>query len=134
MDSDLLNKAYLFAETKHKGQLYGDKPFIYHLLQTYEIITLLQPEDETLRACAFLHDVCEDTKTTKKELENEFGKEIAELVYEVTKKGYNFFPNLKSKRAVILLFASRLANLVNMKDWSEERQATYIKKSRFWLS
>ena len=134
MDTVLINKAYLFAEKKHKGQLYGNKDFTYHLLQTYEILTLLQPKDTTLRACAFTHDILEDTSTTKKELANELGEEIAEITYEVTKQGYNFFHNLKSKRAILLLFASRLANLSNMEDWSEEEVATYIKKSKFWLS
>lgn len=134
MDNDLINKAYLFAEEKHKGQLYGKFDFIYHLLQTYELITFLQPKNETLRACSFLHDILEDTNTTKKELDNEFGKEVTDIVYEVTKTSYNTFPHLKSKDAVILLFASRLANLSNMQDWNEEQQQRYIMKSTFWKS
>lgn len=134
MDNELINKAYLFALEKHKDQKYGDRDFIYHLLQTYEILTLLQPEDTTLRASAFTHDIFEDTKTSRKELENELGKEIMELTEEVTATSRNFFPNLKTVRGAILLTASRLANMTNMQNWSEERRKEYVfTKTHYWL-
>ncbi len=131
---ELINKAMMFAVDKHRDQLYGDKPFIHHPLQVYEIIQNLLPDDSELQIAAILHDTLEQTETTKNEIEKEFGTAVMELVDEVTKTGYNTFPKLESPRAVSLKFADRLANLVNMKDWTKEKQTRYINKSKFWKS
>ncbi len=133
-DNNLINKAYLFALDKHKGQKYGDKDFIYHPLQVYEITTLLQPADINLRVAAILHDTLEDTQTTPEEIQKEFNRDVAGLVVEVTKTAYNTFPSLKTRRGIILKFADRMSNLINITDWSGERQEKYLKKSKFWES
>lgn len=131
---DLIEKAYEFAKEKHKNQTYGDKSFIYHPKQTYEIISTLMPEDTNLRCAGLLHDAIEDQNVTYEEIKNEFNEDIAGLCKEVTKSGYNTFPDLFSIRGTILLMASRLCNLTNMQDWSEERQERYRLKSKFWKS
>lgn len=132
-DNLLLNKAVEFANKIHNKQTYGNQPFIYHPLQVYEITTLLCPTDINLRVASLLHDTIE-SGATQKEIEEAFNEDIASLVKEVTKKGYNKFPNLKTQRGIILKFADRLANLSNMQDWTQERIATYLQKSKFWLS
>ena len=134
MDNELINKAFLFAQEKHKGQTYNDGEFIQHPLQTYEILKTILPQDTNLLAAGLLHDVAEDCGVSEKTLISEFNEDVASLVYEVTKQGYNFFPRLKTRRGAILKFADRLSNLVNIQHWSAEKQAKYIVKSKFWLS
>lgn len=128
----MIEQASTYARKAHKEQRYGDKPFYHHPAQVAKIIKMLCPLDYELQAAAHLHDVLEDTDTTPAQLTEEFGADIAALVFEVTKTGYNEFPNLKTQRAVVLKFADRLANLVNMVSWDEEKQQEYIKKSTFW--
>ena len=135
LENKLINKAYLFALEKHSGQKYGDQEFIYHPEQTYSVITLLSPKDINLRIAALLHDTIEDTATTKAEIQKEFNKDVAELVQEVTSSSYNTFPNLHTFRGVVLLTASRLCNMTNMHDWSEEKKRKYFfEKSKYWKS
>lgn len=138
-DNKLINKAYEFALDKHKGQKYGKEDFIYHPLQVYEIITRVCPTDINLRVASICHDLIEDAGVTKDDLEEKFNQDVAELVWEVTKfkpekNQPATFPNLKSKRAIILKFADRLANLSNMQDWPDKRQQWYLKSSKFWFS
>ena len=133
MDNDLINKAYLFALEVHKDEKYGEQDFISHPLQVYEVISLLKPDDIPLRVASLLHD-CIESGVTKKQIEKEFGEDVAQLVEEVSKTSYNTFPKLESTRGVILKFADRLCNLANMQDWTKERQTTYIQKSTFWKS
>lgn len=130
----LLSKALEYAERKHKGQEYSGRPFIYHPIQTYSILAsqISPKQDENLLAAAYLHDILEDTQTTLIELEQQFNKDIAGLVWEVTKSEYNTFPYLKTRRGVILKFADRLANLLNIEKWDQGRQTKFMNKSKFW--
>lgn len=130
----LIEKAKKFARLKHKGQLYGDKNFFqYHPLVVYKILQIVAANDYSLQCAGLLHDVLEDTETTYEELVEAFDEDIASLVQEVSKEGYNYFPNLKTQRGVILKFADRLSNVSNMFDWGEERKRKYLfEKSKFW--
>ena len=121
-----------FAMEKHKDQEYNGGPFFAHPLQTALIISSFS-DDENLIAAAFLHDTIEDAGVTFEELVSEFNVEIAELVREVTKDGYNSFPYLKTQWGVVLKFADRLSNVSNMGNWSEEKKQKYLfEKSKFW--
>src|SRR5207302_8143964 len=55
--------------------------------------------DVTTVTAGLLHDVLEDTKTTKEDLEREFGAEIAELVDGVTKIGKLAFSSREERQA-----------------------------------
>lgn len=127
----IVKQAKAFAYEKHTGQTYGDKPYTYHLDQVYNLLTIVTDEPHIL-AAAYLHDTLEDTKTTFSELDGTFGLHIASLVRELTKAGSNEFPNLKTRDAIMVKFADRLANLSNMQGWSEERLDNMIRKSKFW--
>jgi (p)ppGpp synthase/HD superfamily hydrolase len=137
MNNNIIKKAQEFAKLKHKGQLDTDNKDYYkaHLEVVGNIIQLIT-DDENIIASAYLHDTLEDTDTTYKELVKTFNETIAEYVYEMTHrgdkdKGY-YFPNLKSKNAILIKFADRLSNLSRMNNWNEERQNQYIRKSKFW--
>ena len=80
-----LSKAYTFALNAHKNQLRdsGD-PYLSHPVEVANILTDLKLDSATI-ATGLLHDTIEDTKTTYKIVEKEFGKEVADLVDGVTK-------------------------------------------------
>jgi len=138
---ELINKAYLFAKKKHGNQLddEGKNYFTFHVYRVYRCLETLVPGEYELLCAALLHDTLEDTDTTYAELVKEFGKDIAELVNEVTHegkpddKGY-FFPRLNSKRGIMLKFADRLSNLSRMNSWNIKRAEQYLRKSKFWRS
>jgi len=137
----LITRARDFAEKAHEHQLYDNgRPFIYHPAEVADLIsTITYGKDEHLIAAAWLHDTIEDTPTTYEQLYDTFGPDVADLVREVTKaggkdhKGY-YFPNLHTRRAIMLKFADRLANISNMQTWEPDRVEHYLKKSRFWKS
>lgn len=80
VNSKLILKAYNFAKSKHNDQkrLSGES-YIIHPVHVAEILSNINLDDATICA-ALLHDVVEDTEVTREELENEFGKEISDMV------------------------------------------------------
>src|SRR6478736_4584905 len=84
-DADLIKRAYDFSYRMHAGQTRksGD-PYFIHPASVAGIITELRLD--TASVCAgLLHDVVEDTLASTKDLQREFGVEIANLVDGVTK-------------------------------------------------
>jgi GTP diphosphokinase / guanosine-3',5'-bis(diphosphate) 3'-diphosphatase len=84
-DEDLLNRAYVYAMKAHGAQkrASGD-PFFSHPLEVAAILTDLKLDEATIVA-AVLHDVIEDTASTREEIDALFGKEIGSLVDGLTK-------------------------------------------------
>ena len=85
VDVSVIDRAFERAYEAHKGQkrLSGE-PYIVHPLEVADILSGMRMDHITV-AAALLHDVLEDTEVTKKELEREFGEEIAFLVESVSK-------------------------------------------------
>jgi GTP pyrophosphokinase len=136
----MISEALLFASNKHEGQKddSGHDYFQAHCMQVYHILSLVTG-DKNILCAGLLHDTLEDTKTTYEELERKFGKDIADLVNEVTHEGKKdsvgyTFPRLKTKRGILLKFADRLSNLSRMDCWDEKRRQQYLEKSKFWKS
>lgn len=138
--ADLIIKASRFAKRKHGIQLddNGRNYFYGHVNQVYRLLVMVT-EDPNVLAAGLLHDTIEDTDTSYEELVQEFGGTIADLVMEVThegkadNKGY-YFPRLATKEGIMIKFADRLSNLSRMESWPQERQAHYLRKSKFWKS
>lgn len=122
---------------KHEGQLddQGRPYFFAHVVQVHSILKDITDDEEILCA-GILHDTIEDTDTTYEELIHEFNKEIADLVIELTHHGTKetgrYFPQLKSRKAIIVKFADRLSNLSRMGDWPGDWQQNYLEQSVFW--
>jgi len=78
-------EAYRFSESAHAGQTRqsGD-PYISHPLAVAEILAGWRLDGQALQA-ALLHDVMEDTKVTKDEITDTFGKPVADLVDGLSK-------------------------------------------------
>ncbi|HXF88619.1 MAG TPA: bifunctional (p)ppGpp synthetase/guanosine-3',5'-bis(diphosphate) 3'-pyrophosphohydrolase [Xanthobacteraceae bacterium] len=84
-DEALLNRAYVYAMRAHGEQkrASGD-PYFSHPLEVAAILTDFKLDDATI-AAALLHDTIEDTPSTRAEIEQIFGAEIAALVEGLTK-------------------------------------------------
>ncbi|MFJ5225213.1 RelA/SpoT family protein [Streptomyces sp. NPDC088400] len=86
-DADLavLRRAYVLAETSHRGQYRkSGEPYITHPLAVTLILAELGAETTTLTA-SLLHDTVEDTEVTLDQVRAEFGDEVCYLVDGVTK-------------------------------------------------
>jgi len=91
-DFDQFEAAVKFASRKHRGQKYGDKDYMYHLIQVDNLVCQVYGDDveniNTLRAVAYLHDVMEDCGVGISEMIREgFCKEVYRAVAFVTKVG-----------------------------------------------
>src|SRR5436190_1858398 len=98
-DTDVIKRAYDYSFKMHAGQTRksGD-PYFIHPASVAGIITELRLD--TASVCAgLLHDVVEDTLATTKDLEREFGGEIASLVDGVTKLGKINFTSKEDRQA-----------------------------------
>ena len=137
---EIIKKAAEFAVKKHKGQKRdgGQEEYIVHPMQVALLLSLIT-QDPHVVAAAYLHDTIEDTDTTYEELLQEFGKDIADLVNEVTHEGAKdefgfYFPRLKTKRGIMIKLADRLSNINAMETWPISRQEQYLRKTKFWNS
>ncbi len=84
-DEALLNRAYVFSMKAHGSQTRasGD-PYFSHPVEVAGILTDMKLDSATI-AAALLHDVVEDTDVEIEEIEELFGRKVAELVDGVTK-------------------------------------------------
>ncbi|MEV6952940.1 HD domain-containing protein [Streptomyces sp. NPDC051183] len=84
-DLSVLRRAYLLAETSHRGQMRkSGEPYITHPLAVTLILAELGAETTTLTA-SLLHDTVEDTDVTLDQVREEFGDEVCFIVDGVTK-------------------------------------------------
>ena len=72
-------RAYLFGAEAHEGQTRKTgEPYIYHPLAVARTMGEIRMDHKAIVA-AILHDVMEDTATSKERIRTEFGTEVAEL-------------------------------------------------------
>lgn len=122
-----VRRAYETAAQAHSGQLRrSGEPYISHPLAVAKILAGMHLGGETIIA-AILHDVIEDTGTTKQQIAQEFGEEVAELVDGVSKLTQIQFENraeaqaenfrkmllamVEDIRVIIIKLADRLHNM-----------------------
>ena len=137
-DLSMVEKAYNFAVEKHDGQTRkSGEPFVNHPIQVASIIAEMEFDVESIVA-ALLHDVVEDTDSTREDIVREFGETVALLVDGVTKLDkipYSskeeqqietlrkmFFAMAEDVRVIVIKLADRLHNMRTMKYMPEERQ------------
>ena len=144
-DIELINKSYLYAKDKHDGQYrISGEEYINHPLATSVILTSVYADTQTICA-GLLHDVLEDTDTTKQELEEEFGREITNLVYGVSKISRIHFSTenealieyykkiivgmSEDVRVIIIKLADRLHNMRTLWALPEDRRKAKAKET-----
>jgi len=125
-DTTLLELAYEYAKKAHGNQKRKTgAPYIQHSLHTAFVLAQIKADLNTVIA-GLLHDIPEDTEYSLKEIEKNFGEEIAGLVEGITKlskikyRGVERYrENLRKMflamahdlRVILIKFADRLHNL-----------------------
>jgi GTP pyrophosphokinase len=137
-DTDLLRKAYVFTAKVHLGQVrLSGEPYLNHPLEVAGILTQLKLDVASV-ATGLLHDTVEDTLTTLKEIQENFGEEIAQLVDGLTKisqislrsseehQAENFrkmiLAMVKDIRVILIKLSDRLHNMRTLKYQTPEKQ------------
>ncbi len=90
MKKDIVKEAYDLSKESHKNQKSIDgKPYSEHLRNVYLKLKKIS-NDPIILASGLLHDIIEDTKYSKNDIERKFGKKIAFCVDGLTKiPGYS---------------------------------------------
>lgn len=141
--------ALRFCAEKHRNQRRKDAektPYLNHPVEVAEVLWRIGGvRDMPVLTAALLHDVIEDTNSRPKEVEGLFGKEILDLVIEVTddkslakakRKELQVLhaPGL-SLGAKLIKLADKICNVRDVTrspppDWSRERRMEYLHWAR----
>jgi len=86
--TELEQKAWVFAQEAHKGvsRKFSGDPYFEHVRKVFKLVKKVDTR-KTLGAAALLHDTLEDCpQVTYEILVENFGKEVADIVKELTSK------------------------------------------------
>ncbi len=131
-----LRAVYDFSSEMHGGQKRrSGAPFLTHPLQVAGTLAELGM-DQVSVAVGLLHDVLEDTLTTRETLEEKFGEEVAQLVDGVTKIGRHEYvrrdqaqaetfrklilASVRDVRVILVKLADRLHNMMTLEHMNPE--------------
>ncbi len=137
-DVEQIERAYQVARQAHSGQYrQSGEPYITHPLAVAKILAEWHLDPQALMA-ALLHDVVEDTATTKAEITRSFGKSVGDLVDGVSKidriefqtlqqaQAENFRKMLlamaRDVRVILIKLADRLHNMRTLEAVPPEKQ------------
>jgi GTP diphosphokinase / guanosine-3',5'-bis(diphosphate) 3'-diphosphatase len=138
-DIDLIHKAYVISAKVHMGQVrLSGESYLVHPLEVAGILTHMKLDAASV-ATGLLHDTIEDTLTTLKDIQDNFGEEVARLVDGLTKisritvrspeegQAENFrkmvLAMVKDIRVILIKLADRLHNMRTLQYQSPEKQA-----------
>jgi GTP diphosphokinase / guanosine-3',5'-bis(diphosphate) 3'-diphosphatase len=144
-DEELLQKAYIFSAREHRGQVRSSgEPYLIHPLNVAYTLADMRL-DETSIAVGLLHDVLEDTLTTKDKLQEIFGNDVAELVDGVTKISRYAYVSKEEQQAetfrkmllamvsdlrvVLVKLADRLHNMRTLEYLAEDKRIAVAKET-----
>jgi len=95
--------AYEFAKIAHAAvgqkRKYTGEPYFVHPLEVARIVRTV-PHNSHMIAAAYLHDVLEDTKITFEFLFDEFGADVAALVFWLTDQSKATDGNRKQRKKI----------------------------------
>ncbi len=145
VNEDLIRRAFEFSLEAHKNDMRasGD-PFFNHPYEVAMVVAKEIPLDDVSVASALLHDVAEDTDYEIKDIRQEFGDTIAEIVdgatkisdifrsHEVTQaESYRkmLLSMVNDIRVMLLKFADRLHNMRTLEYLSREKQVRMAKET-----
>lgn len=97
---EIIERAFNFAKEAHKGiRRRSGEPYILHPIAVAKIASQEIGLGSTSICAALLHDVVEDTEYTVEDIEQNFGKKIAQLVAGLTKISGGIFGDKASAQA-----------------------------------
>lgn len=145
VDEDLIRRAFEFSLAAHKQDLRASgEPFFNHPYEVALIVAKEIPLDDISVASALLHDVAEDTDYELKDIREEFGGTIADIVdgatkitdifhsHEVTQaESYRkmLLSMVNDVRVMLLKFADRLHNMRTLEYLPEEKRERIAKET-----
>lgn len=98
--AEIIERAFHFALEAHKGvRRRSGEPYILHPIAVARIVSQEMGLGSTSICAALLHDVVEDTEYTVEDIEQNFGKKIAQLVEGLTKISGGIFGDKASAQA-----------------------------------
>jgi (p)ppGpp synthase/HD superfamily hydrolase len=144
-DVERIKAAYAFAAQAHAQQKrMSGEPYITHPLAVAGAVVEWRMDADAICA-ALMHDVLEDTGTSKHELAERFGKEVAELVDGLSKldkmefasyqeaQAENFRKMLmamaRDLRVVLIKLADRQHNLQTMSAMRADKRARIARET-----
>lgn len=97
---EIIERAFRFAKEAHKGvRRRSGEPYILHPIAVAKIASQEIGLGSTSICAALLHDVVEDTEYTVEDIEQHFGKKIAQIVEGLTKISGGIFGDKASAQA-----------------------------------
>ena len=134
----LVERAYAVAHEAHASQTRSSgEPYITHPIAVAHIVLDMQLDYQSVMS-ALLHDVLEDTKTSREELVKEFGDEVTSIVDGLSKLNYLEFKSKEEAQAesfrkmllamvsdirvILIKLADRLHNMRTIGVLSKSRQ------------
>ncbi len=145
MDESLIRRAFEFGFNAHRHDIRASgEPFFDHPYEVAKIVAKEIPLDDVSVASALLHDVAEDTEYTVKDIREEFGDSIADIVDGATKisdifkshdvtQAENYRKMLLSMvndiRVMLVKFADRLHNMRTLEYLPAEKQKRMAKET-----
>lgn len=145
VNEDLIRRAFEFSFEAHKNDIRasGD-PFFNHPYEVAMVVAKEVPLDDISVASALMHDVAEDTDYDIKDIREEFGDTIADIVdgatkisdifrsHEVTQaESYRklLLSMVNDIRVMLLKFADRLHNMRTLEYLPKEKQLRLAKET-----
>ncbi|HOV99239.1 MAG TPA: bifunctional (p)ppGpp synthetase/guanosine-3',5'-bis(diphosphate) 3'-pyrophosphohydrolase [Bacteroidota bacterium] len=145
VDEDLIRRAFALSVEAHKNNLRASgEPYFHHPYEVAMIVAREIPLDDISVASALLHDVVEDTEFELKDIREEFGDVIANIVDGATKISDIFESHeiteaesyrklllsmVNDIRVMLIKFADRLHNMRTLQYLSYERQQRLAKET-----
>src|SRR5687768_4304746 len=144
-DVDLIKKAYVYCAKVHAGQVRkSGEPYLIHPLAVAGVLAQLKLDEASICA-GLLHDTVEDTLATLEEVEDLFGKDIANVVDGVTKLSQIKFQTSEEKlaenfrkmlvamsrdiRVLLVKLADRLHNMRTLEHMKPEKQESIARET-----
>ena len=82
----MIDRARILAGVAHAGQKYGAQPYMAHIEDVVRRVKQITDDPEIICA-AYLHDTVEDTTVTYSDIQQQFGDNVAAMVWAVTGVG-----------------------------------------------
>lgn len=133
----LIKKAFEFSKNAHKDEVrFSGEQYFIHPFHVALTLAEMQIDANTI-AAGLLHDVCEAGLASPKDLEKEFGKDVAFLVEGVTKLGKlryqgmdRYLENMRKMflamaedaRVIFIRLADRLHNMQTLEHVPEHKR------------
>ena len=137
-DAKQIKKAFLLSAEAHKDmRRKSGEPYIYHPLAVAQICVEEIGLGTTSIISALMHDVVEDTNTTLKEIDKDFGPKITSIIdgltkiagtfeYGTSQQAENFRKMLLTLsddiRVILIKLADRLHNMRTLGSMAKEKQ------------